>query len=30
MSEIIKDANNKRFKPSDESDKKEGILITED
>ena len=30
MKDIIKDANDKRFKPSDEGDKKEGILITED
>lgn len=30
MKEIVKDANDKRFKPSDDPSKKEGILITED
>ena len=30
MKDIIKDANEKRFKVSDDSEKKEGILITED
>jgi len=28
--DVIKDANEKRFKPQDDQDKKEGILITED
>jgi hypothetical protein len=30
MKDIIKDAQDKRFKPSDDPEKKEGILITED
>ena len=30
MKEILKGANDQRFKPSDEPEKKEGILITED
>lgn len=30
MKDIIKDAQEKRFKPSDDLEKKEGILITED
>jgi hypothetical protein len=30
MKDIIKDANEKRFKPSDDPEKKEGILITDD
>ena len=30
LEDIIKDANEKRFKPSDEPEKKEGILITDD
>ncbi len=30
MKDIIKDAQDKRFKPSNDPEKKEGILITED
>jgi hypothetical protein len=30
MKEILKDANDMRYKPSEAPEKKEGILITED
>lgn len=29
MSDIIEEAHKKRFKPSDDEEKKDGILITE-